>query len=204
MRVTAPRETLGTCIHRVAEQVNGKAHGCVAKPSPCMAVLIMIRRPRRSRFRSIRRSPMSSTAPIMPPRCSISKSKAIATAASAIRPPRCWRSGSPQLEGGVGGAQRRLGPGGALLRHRQCRRNRRQYRLGAAALRHDLYAVRHVLPSQGVARRVSRESTAPQRHREADRRQHPRASSARASAIPAGNICDIEALAAVAHRTACR
>ena len=69
---------------------------CAARRSPSTAATTSTRPPRRWRCRSIRRWPTRSTAPITAPRCSIWRPKAIATAASAIRPPPCWSGASPR------------------------------------------------------------------------------------------------------------
>ena len=70
-------------------------------------------------------------------------------------------------------ALRQLRAGGAELRGAQCLQHGQQYRLGAAALRHHLHAVRPLAAEprhQGALRRIR-----PGRgHRKADRRRHPR------------------------------
>ena len=70
-----------------------------------------------------------------------------------------------ELEGGVEALCVSIGPGGAALRHAQSRRDRRQHRLGAAALRHDLHAVRACPAEPGHHRRALPRATAPMRSR---------------------------------------
>ena len=135
-----------------------------------------------SRCRSIRPSPTSSTAPITAPRCSISKSKAIATAASAIRPPPCSNAASPRSKA----ASRRCAsaPGQAALNYAMLNLADMGSNIVSVpqlyGTTHTLFA--HVLPSQGISVRFA-ESDQRRRDREADRRQDPRRCSARASAI---------------------
>ncbi len=75
--------------------------------------------------------------------------------------------------GGRGGAQRRLGTDGALLRGTQRDADGPQYRLRAAALRHDLYAVR-AYPAEPRGHGAIRDVGPGRRHRGADRREHAR------------------------------
>ena len=57
----------------------------------------------------------------------------------------------------------------------------------------------HTLPSQGIEVRFAKDDSAGSA-RGADRRRRPPRSSARSIGNPAGNIPDIEAIAAIAHR----
>ena len=69
----------------------------------------------------------------------------------------------------------------------------------SATLRHDPHTVRPFAAEPGRVGAVRRERSAGG-HREADRRRHAERCSAKSVGNPAGNICDIEALADVAHR----
>ncbi len=77
---------------------------------------------------------------------------------------------------------------------------RRQHRLGAAALRHDPHAVRPCAARGRASTCASPSRISADGHREADRRHDTRAVFCESVGNPAGNICDIEALADVAHR----
>ena len=91
------------------------------------------------------------------------------------------------------------GPGRSELRGAQPRRHGQQRRLAAAALRYDTHAVRRIscrgracrcaLPSPTVLSAIERLIDA-----------ETRAIFCESVGNPAGNICDIEALAQVAHR----
>ena len=165
----------------------------------CTAASRTIPPPRRWRYRSTRRSPMRSTAPTMARRCSTSRPKATATAASATRPPPCWRSASPPSK--AASAPWRSAPGQSAL----------YYAIANLAdgggnivsvpqlygTTHTLFA--HMLPAPGHRGVASPKRTAPttiERLIDAD----TRAVFCESVGNPAGNICDIEALAEVAHR----
>ena len=71
-------------------------------------------------------------------------------------------------------ARRRVGPGGAALRGAQPRRDRRQHRLGAAALRHHPHAVRACAAAARASRARFAADDQRRRDRAPDRRRHPR------------------------------
>ena len=60
-----------------------------------------------------------------------------------------------ELEGGIDALSVASGQAAMLLRDRKCRRPWRQYRLRAAALRHDPHPARPFLPRQGVEARFA-------------------------------------------------
>ena len=101
------------------------------------------------------------------------------------------------LEGGAGGAGGRLGPGGAALRDRSTSPSSARNIVSVPQLygtTHTLFA--HVLPQPGRHRCASPRSRPARRYRSADRRRTPAAVFCESVGNPAGNICDIEALAA--------
>ena len=75
------------------EVTEGQAR-CATKPSRSTAAMTAIRRPRPSPCRSTRPPPTNSTAPSTAPRCSISRPRASATAASTTRRPTCSTAAS--------------------------------------------------------------------------------------------------------------
>lgn len=128
---------------------------------------------------------------------SISKRKAIATAASPIRPPLCWRSASARLEGGVGALAVATGQaalhfafvnvadhGGNIVSVPQL-----------YGTTHTLLS--HILPRQGITGRFA-ESDKPEAIAKLID-ENTRAVFAETIGNPAGNVCDIEALAKIAH-----
>ena len=172
---------------------------CATKPLQFTPATTPIPRPNRSRCRSTRPSPTRSTAPITAPRCSISKPKAIATAGSPIRPPPCWKSASPTLEGGVGALAVATGQAALHYRLRQRRRQRRQHRLGAAALRHHAHAALAYPAAPGHHGPLRRQRQG-RRDRAADRREHQGRVLPRPSAIPPAMSATSRRWPKVAHR----
>ena len=95
-------------------------------------------------------------------------------------------------------AQRRFRPGRALLRGARRCRARQQHRLGAAALRHDVHAVR--APTAEARRQARFAKSDRAEDLEALIDANTRALFCETVGNPAGNVCDLEALAGVAHR----
>ena len=102
------------------------------------------------------------------------------------------------LEGAARRTCHGVGPGGALLCLRQCRAGGPQHRLHAAALRHHPYPAASCAAAARAWKAALPAATAPRRWRPAST-TIPARCSAKRWAIPAGNICDIEAIARMAH-----
>ena len=166
--------------------------------SPSTAATTAIRRPRRSPCRSTRPPPMRSTAPTMAPRSSISKWRATATPGSAIRPPRCWSSASPRWKA----ASRRscVACGQAAVNYAVLNIAEMGTNIVSVpqlyGTTHTLFA--HMLPRQGITVRFAEDDQPASIERLID--DETRAVFCESVGNPAGNVCDIEALAEVAHR----
>ena len=133
------------------------------------------------------------SAPITARRCSIWSGRL------SLQPHRqSHRGGAGRARRGAGRRGRRAGhrhrPGGAVLCLRQCGAARRQHRFGAAALRHHPHAAAPCAAGPGRRRRASPPATAPKRMA-ACIDENTRAVFCETVGNPAGNICDIEAIA---------
>ena len=103
-----------------------------------------------------------------------------------------WKAASRRVVAG-------LRPGGAALRLRHPGRPRRQHRRHAAALRHHPHAAAPRAARARASRRASPPATRPPTS-SALIDDETRAVFCESVGNPAGNICDIEAIAAAAHR----
>ncbi len=88
-------------IEGVVEEIapaprSGEDNICIRRRSPFTAAMTSTRRQSRWLCRSTRRFRTNSTPPTTEPRYSISRPRAIAMGASAIRPRKCWSVASPR------------------------------------------------------------------------------------------------------------
>ena len=103
-----------------------------------------------------------------------------------------------QLEGGVAALRVSFRAGRALLRGADAHRGGPQHRLGAAALRHDAYPVCSCAAEVRHTRALRASSDQPE-ELAALIDENTRAVFCETVGNPAGNVCDLEAMAAVAH-----
>ena len=158
-----------------------------------MPALTPIPPPGRWRCRSIRRRPINSTPPITARRCSIWKRKAIATAASPIRPSRCWKSASRRWRAASGALATASGQAALYYAFANVARAGGNIVVHAAALRHHPYAAAHRAAAPGREGRFAAGDSAEALARCID--ENTRAVFCETVGNPAGNICDIEAIA---------